>query len=88
MVLASIVPVGVLAGLIGVPLGLAFQRAVLTHMAGTVALTAVPSSTFDVFPPLLLIGLCLSGLAIGAAGAYLPAWRAARAPIATVLQAE
>ena len=88
MVLASIVPVGVIAGLMGVPLGLAFQRAVLTHMAGTVALTAVPSSTFDVFPPLLLVGLCLSGLAIGAAGAYLPAWRAARAPIATVLQAE
>ena len=35
-----------------------------------------------------MVGLALTGLAIGAAGAFLPAQRAARARIAPVLQAE
>jgi ABC-type lipoprotein release transport system permease subunit len=41
-----------------------------------------------VFAPLVVIGLALAGLVIAAAGAYLPAQRAARARIAPVLQAE
>ena len=40
------------------------------------------------FPLVVLVGLGLLGLGIGAAGAYLPAQRAARASIAPVLQAE
>ena len=44
MVLASVVPVGLLAGLLGVPLGLAFQRAVLTYMGEVAAQTRDPGS--------------------------------------------
>jgi putative ABC transport system permease protein len=88
MVLASIVPAGVLAGLIGVPLGMAAQRAVLTYMGQVAAKTTVPESAFDVFPPIVLLPLLLAGLAIGAVGAFLPAHRAAYSRIAPVLQAE
>jgi putative ABC transport system permease protein len=88
MVMASIVPVGLLAGFIGVPIGLLAQRLVLGYMGQVAAKTAIPPAVFDVFPAVLLLGLALSGLAIGAAGAFLPAQRAARARIAPVLQAE
>jgi putative ABC transport system permease protein len=88
MVLSSVVPVGIIAGLLGVPLGLAFQRAVLTYLGQTAAQTAIPESTFDVLGPLLVVGLLLSGLAIAIVGAFAPAQRAARARVAPVLQAE
>jgi putative ABC transport system permease protein len=57
-------------------------------MGQVAAMTAIPASVFDVFPPAMFIGLILTGLAIAAAGAFLPAQRAARARIAPVLQAE
>ncbi len=88
MVISSVVPVALLAGLLGVPLGLAFQRAALGYMGQIAAGTRVPDSTFAVFTPLSLGALALSGLAIAAVGAYLPAYRAAQARIAPVLQAE
>jgi putative ABC transport system permease protein len=88
MVLASIAPVAIAAGLIGVPLGLLAQHVVLTYMGEVAAGTDIPAATFDVFTPVMFVILGLSGLAIGAAGAYLPARRAARARIAPVLQAE
>ena len=88
MVVASVVPVGILAGLLGVPLGMAFQRAVITYLGQTAAATAIPESTLAVFGPLLLVGLLLTGLAIATLGAYAPAQRAARARVAPVLQAE
>ena len=89
MVIASVVPVALLAGLLGVPLGIVFQRATLVYMGQIAAGTRVPESTFDVFTPAAdRSGLALSGLAIAAIGAYLPAQRAARARIAPVLQAE
>ena len=80
--------VDALAGLVGVPLGMAFQRAVLTYLGQTAAQTAVPESVFDVFVPVVLFGLLLSGLAIATVGAYAPAQRAARTRVAPVLQAE
>ncbi len=88
MVLASIAPIGILAGLIGVPLGLAFQRIVLGLMGRAASNTGVPESSFDVFPVGALVVLGLAGLAIGALGAWVPAQRAARAPIVETLQAE
>jgi putative ABC transport system permease protein len=88
MVVASIVPVGLLAGLIGVPLGLLAQRAVLGYMGQVAAKLDIPPSVFDVFAPLAIVGLALLGLGIGVLGALLPAQRAARARIAPVLQAE
>ena len=88
MVVASVVPIGLVAGLLGVPIGLAFQRAVLSYMGETFANTNVPERSFDVFGPVLLGILALGGLAIAAVGAWLPAQRAARARIGPVLQAE
>jgi putative ABC transport system permease protein len=88
MVVASIVPVGLAAGLLGLPLGLLAQRAVLAYMGEVAAKTAIPAVSFDVFPPVLLAGLAVSGLVLGIAGAIPPAQRAARARIAPVLQAE
>jgi putative ABC transport system permease protein len=88
MVVAAVVPIAVLAGLVGVPIGLVAQRVVLTYMGQVAASTDIPASVFEVFPPAMLVALALSGLAIGVAGALLPAQRAARIPIAPVLQAE
>jgi len=88
MVESTVVPVGIVGGLLGVPLGLLFQRAVLAYMGETAARTGIPESTFDVLAPATLVALSLAGLAIAALGAYLPAQRAARARIAPVLQAE
>jgi putative ABC transport system permease protein len=88
LVVSSIAPVALAAGVIGVPLGMVAQRAVLGYMGQVAARTAIPESVFDVFSPALLVALLLLGLAIGAAGAFLPARRVARAPIAPVLQAE
>ena len=88
MVVASVAPVGVLAGLAGVPLGVVFQRAVLGFMGQAASKTAIPGSALDVFAPPAFVVLGLAGLAIAAMGAYLPAQRAARARIAAVLQTE
>ena len=88
MVIATVVPVGLVAGLVGVPIGLAGPALVLAYMGEVAAKTRIPDQVYDVFPLVLLVGLGLLGLVIGAAGAYLPAQRAARASIAPVLQAE
>jgi putative ABC transport system permease protein len=88
LVVASVVPIGLVAGVLGVPIGLAFQRGVLSYMGETFANTNIPESSFDVFGSALLAVLALGGLAIAAVGAWLPAQRAARATIAPVLQAE
>jgi putative ABC transport system permease protein len=88
MIESSVAPVALLAGIIGVPIGLAIERVVLAYMGDIAAKTAIPESSFDVFGPLLLVGLGLVGLAIAAVGAFVPAQRAARASIAPILQAE
>jgi putative ABC transport system permease protein len=88
MVVASVVPVGIVGGALGVPIGLALQRAVLTYMGEVVAQTRVPEAVFAVFPPAALATLALAGVAIAAVGAVAPARRAAAAPIAPVLQSE
>ena len=88
MVVASVLPVGLLAGLLGVPLGLVFQRAALGYMGQVAASTRIPERTFDVLVPAVLVGLALTGLAIATIGALVPARRAAQARIAPVLQAE
>jgi len=88
MVVASVVPIGLLAGVLGVPIGLLFQRVVLGYMGEVAAETRIPESTLDVFAPATILGLALSGLAIAAVGAAIPARRAAVARIAPVLQAE
>jgi len=88
MVVATVVPVGLVAGLVGVPVGLLAQRLVLGYMGEVAAKTRIPEQVYAVFPLFVLVGLGLLGLGIGALGAWLPAQRAARARIAPVLQAE
>jgi putative ABC transport system permease protein len=88
MVVASVVPVGLLAGALGVPIGMAFQRAVVSYMGQVAAETRIPETTFDVFTPVVVVGLALVGLGIAIVGAWVPAQRAAVARIVPVLQAE
>jgi putative ABC transport system permease protein len=88
MVVASVVPVGLIGGAIGVPVGLAVQRAVLGYMGEVAAQTRLPEAVFDVVPPIALAGLVLAGLAIAAVGALTPGRRAASAPVAPILQTE
>lgn len=88
MIVASVVPVGVVAGLLGVPLGIAGQRIVLGFMGRAASNTGVPESSLNVLPIVALLAMGLAGLAIGALGAWIPAQRAARSGIAEVLQTE
>jgi putative ABC transport system permease protein len=88
MVIVTVVPLGILAGLLGVPLGLGLQRVALSIMGEIAGMTGVPDSTYDVVAPAVLVALASAGLAIGLVGAFVPAQRAARARIAPVLQAE
>jgi putative ABC transport system permease protein len=72
MVLASVVPVGLVAGLLGVPLGLALQRAVIAYMAEVAGAPPFQRAPSRSFAPAAFIGLSLAGLGIALAGAYLP----------------
>jgi putative ABC transport system permease protein len=87
LVLASVAGIGVLGGLIGVPLGFALHGFVLPVM-GHAAGTNLPPSILDVYdaPQLVLLGL--AGIAIAMLGALLPAGWAAGARTATALRTE
>jgi putative ABC transport system permease protein len=87
MVLCSVAGVGLLAGLIAIPAGVALQRYVVPVM-GHAAQTGVPASVLDVYAPAELVLLALSGLVIAAAGALAPAGWAARTRTAAALRAE
>ena len=87
MVVCSAAGVGLVAGLVAVPAGVALQRYVLPVMAHA-AQTGVPASVLDVYGPGGLALLALSGLVIAAAGALAPAVWAARARTASALRAE
>jgi putative ABC transport system permease protein len=87
MVVCSAAGVGLVAGLVAVPAGVALQRYVLPVMAHA-AQTGVPASVLDVYVPGGLALLALSGLVIAATGALAPAVWAARARTASALRAE
>ncbi len=87
-VIAAVLPAGLAAGAVGVPVGLACQRVVIGFMADAAGHLGVPESVFAVFGPLTLLGLGVVGLLIGVAGSLVPARRAAASRIAPVLQAE
>ncbi|HYM84612.1 MAG TPA: ABC transporter permease, partial [Candidatus Dormibacteraeota bacterium] len=88
MVVASVVPLGLAAGLLGVPIGLLFQREVLAFMGQAAIKTHIPESAYGVFPPVMIVVVGLSGLALAAVGAFVPAQRAARSRIVSVLASE
>ena len=87
MVVCSVAGIGLAAGLIAIPAGVALHHYVLPVM-GHAAQTALPASVLDVYHPLELVLLALSGRAIATAGALLPATWAARARTASALRAE
>jgi putative ABC transport system permease protein len=87
MVITSVAGIGLLAGAVGVPIGIALHDAVVPIM-GQAAGTTIPTDDIAVYHPPLLLPLIFGGLVIAIAGAILPAGWAARTCTATALRAE
>lgn len=87
MLVTSMGALGVVGGLIGLPLGVAAHDVIAPAM-----LRAGQSNVFDfvmdVYRVPMLVLLALAGVAIAVLGAFIPARSAARTPIATVLHNE
>ncbi|WP_425413064.1 FtsX-like permease family protein [Micromonospora citrea] len=84
MTLTSVTALGVIAGLLGIPLGIAAHRLLVDN----VGIVSFPESMKDVWHAPQLVGLGLAGVAIAVLGAFVPARSAARLTIATVLHNE
>jgi putative ABC transport system permease protein len=87
MVLTSVVVTGLVAGALGVPLGVALHGWVLPAMGDSVGLR-LPGSVTAVYDGAELLPLALGGLLIATLGALLPAGWAARTRTATALRTE
>ena len=87
MVVCSVAGIGLAAGLIAIPAGIALHHYVLPVM-GHAAQTAVPASVLDVYRPWALALLALVGLVIAVVGGLVPAGWAARTRTASALRAE
>ncbi|KKD05703.1 efflux ABC transporter, permease [Streptomyces sp. WM6386] len=87
MVLTSVVVMGLVAGALGVPLGVALHGWVIPAMGDSVGLR-LPGSVTAVYHAAELFPLTLGGLLIATLGALLPAGWAARARTATALRTE
>ena len=87
MVVCSVAGVGLVAGLVGIPAGIALQHYVLPVM-GHAAQTDVPPSVLNAYQPWEVVLLVLSGVVIAVAGALVPAGWAARTRTASALRAE
>ncbi|WP_432967486.1 FtsX-like permease family protein [Dactylosporangium sp. CA-233914] len=87
MVLTSVAGLGLLAGLVGVPAGIALHDWVLPQMAHAAG-TRFPPHILRVYSLSVLAPLAFGGLAIALAGALLPAGWAARTSTARALRTE
>ena len=87
MVLCSVAGIGLLAGVLAVPAGIAVHHYVMPAMAGAAGL-GVPASLQNAYGGGELAALALAGLAIALAGALLPAGWAAKSRTAAALRAE
>lgn len=87
MVLTSVVVTGLVAGALGVPLGVALHGWVIPAMGESVGLR-LPGSVIAVCHGAELLPLSLGGLLIATLGALLPAGSAATARTATALRTE
>ncbi|MCT2543652.1 FtsX-like permease family protein [Streptomyces atratus] len=87
MVLTSVVVTGLVAGGLGVPLGVTLHGRVLPAMGDSVGLR-LPDSVIAVYHAAELLPLALGGLLIATLGALLPAGWAAGARTATALRTE
>ncbi|MFE9423455.1 ABC transporter permease [Kitasatospora sp. NPDC006697] len=87
MVLTSVSLTGLIAGLIGVPIGMAAENLTLSRMGSAIGKSLPPSVT-HVYTTGLLLPLLAGGIAIALLGAVLPAGWAARSRTATALRTE
>ena len=87
MVLTSVALTGLIAGLIGVPIGAAVERATITPMGNAVGMHLPPSVTHT-YSPGLVLPLLAGGIIIALLGALLPAGWAAQSRTATALRTE
>ncbi|KJY32804.1 hypothetical protein VR45_21430 [Streptomyces sp. NRRL S-495] len=87
MVLTSVTLTGLVAGLIGVPLGVAVEKATLTPMGNAIG-RHLPPSVSHVYTTGLLVPLLAGGIVIALLGALLPAGWAAKTRTATALRTE
>jgi putative ABC transport system permease protein len=88
MVVASACVLGVLGGIVGVPLGIWLHQALLTLMGSVIGETLPSQLTQGGYNPLILPLLACAGILVAALGAALPAWMASRQPVAEALRAE
>jgi len=86
-VLASVAPIGLAGGLIGMPAGLVMHDILLPAM-GRGAGVELPRTVLTVYGPAQLTVFALGGMLLAAAGALLPAGWAARTRTATALRTE
>ncbi|MEV6305521.1 ABC transporter permease [Actinoplanes sp. NPDC051861] len=87
MTVTSMAALGVVAGLIGLPLGVLAHRFVVP-LAAEAAKLRLPDYVLQVWSPGTILLMVLSGVLIAVLGAWLPARRAARLTIASVLHNE
>ncbi|MFJ6616800.1 FtsX-like permease family protein [Kitasatospora sp. NPDC091335] len=87
MVLTSVCGSGLVAGLIGVPIGVLVHHQVMPAMARAAGL-GVPDTDLTVFTPSVAGPLILGGLVLALLGAALPAIWAARTRTVTALRTE
>jgi putative ABC transport system permease protein len=88
MVVASVALLGLLAGALGIPVGLALHHLILQSMARIASDTELPTSFYDSIDHALLPVLALSGMLVAVIGAWLPARWAAYSGVVEVLQSE
>ena len=88
MVLASMIVLGVLGALVGIPAGIALHRNILIVMGQIATSTGIPDRFFQVFGANLLVLTAVAGICIAMLGAMLPAQWAARSGVTEVLQTE
>lgn len=87
MTVTSMAALGVLGGLVGVPVGVAAHRVVVLAMLEAAGLSA-PAILLDVWQVAALAAPAVAGVAIAVLGAFLPARSAAALTIAEALRTE
>jgi putative ABC transport system permease protein len=87
MVMTASAVLGVIGGLVAMPLGVRTYHELMTQLAQQIG-NRPPPFAFDVLHPTTLYPLGVMGLAIALAGAVFPARRAARSQAATILRSE
>lgn len=87
MTVTSMAALGVLGGMVGVPVGIVSHRVVVLAMMEAAGLSA-PAILLDVWHVVALAALVVAGVAIAVLGAFLPARSAAALTIAEALRTE